>query len=178
MHYCTKKQDINFQKYQRAIYVFVLIAIQIIMKWVYIQYKVSCTMVYWIILSMFQTDIVFRSITSSLNLNLDDATVGVPFTMTFELEVPPPTTPNVATPYVLEIFAPFDGSAPIFSVCSFKVISVGKDLPCLRKDDLVTEYSSRVTGVSPLDSDRAKIDLGTSEPPFSNLFIASLKQFW
>ncbi|XP_060593720.1 uncharacterized protein LOC132748179 [Ruditapes philippinarum] len=106
------------------------------------------------------TDIQFNSVSSSLNSNLDDATVGVPFSMTYELEVPPPTTPSVATQYILEILAPFDGTAPIFSVCSFEVISVGQDMPCLVKEDLVTEYSSRVTGDTPLDADRAKIDLG------------------
>jgi hypothetical protein len=80
--------------------------------------------------------------------------------MTYVLEVPPPTTPSVATQYILEILAPFDGTAPIFSVCSFEVISVGQDMPCVVKEDLVTEYSSRVTGDTPLDADRAKIDLG------------------
>ncbi|XP_053377525.1 uncharacterized protein LOC123529018 [Mercenaria mercenaria] len=105
------------------------------------------------------TDPVFMSVTSSLSPTLDDAVVGQPFSLTYEIQVPPPTTDGVASHYVLEILAPFDGT-PIFSVCSFKVTSVGQDLPCLRTEDLVTEYSSRVTGSTPSESDRAIIDLG------------------
>lgn len=97
--------------------------------------------------------------TSSLNSTMSDATVGQPFMLTYDLKVPFPVTEGVASHYILEVLAPFDVT-PIFSVCSFEVIYVGQDLPCIKTDDLVTEYSSRVADGSSIEPDRANIDLG------------------
>lgn len=82
-----------------------------------------------------------------------------PFDVTYTVRVPIPTTPGVSSHYTVEILALMNGQTPEFSVCQFKVISVGSGLNCLLPEDLETVYSSRSGGIYQ-ESDKATIDLG------------------
>ena len=77
--------------------------------------------------------------------------------MTVDISIPAPVTPGVATPYVLEVLAPFN-AAGIFKVCSFEIVSIGRDMPCLNKDAIKPTYSTREAGGTTADG--ATLDLG------------------
>ena len=78
--------------------------------------------------------------------------------MLVDISIPAPATPGVATPYVLEVLAPFSTTA-IFKLCSLEIVYVGRDLPCVNKDELVAEYHSSASPAGDL-ADRATLDLG------------------
>ena len=113
---------------------------------------------------LFQTNLSFVNLTTDL-VGLQ-ATIGEPFKVLVDISIPAPSTPGVATPYVLEVLAPFLSTA-IFKLCAFEIVNVGRDLPCVNKDELVATYYSRATSTSSL-ADRATIDLG-------KIFIISIK---
>ena len=85
-----------------------------------------------------------------------EATIGEPFRVLLDISIPAPTTSGVASPYVLEVLAPFSTTG-IFKVCSFEVVSVGRDLPCINKDDIEATFYSRATDGTV--ADRATLDL-------------------
>ena len=109
----------------------------------------------------FQTDPSFVSLTTDLT-NLV-ATIGEPFKVVVAFSIPAPTTAGVATPYTLEVLAPFSTTG-IFKLCSFEIISVGRDLPCVNKDEAETTYYTR--GSSGSVADRATI--GPSKYPIGH----------
>ena len=111
----------------------------------------------WVnIISFFQTNPVFVSLTTDLTALT--ATIGEPFKVLVDISIPAPSTPGVATPYVLEVLAPFSTTA-IFKLCSLEIVSVGRDLPCVNKDELVPTYHSSATPAGAL-ADRGTLDMG------------------
>lgn len=105
---------------------------------------------------LFQTTPAFVNLTT--NLGGLSATIGEPFKVLVDISIPAPATVGVATPYVLEVLSPFSTTG-IFKLCSFEIVSVGRDLPCLNKDKVVTRYGTQATDGSNLP-DRATMDLG------------------
>ena len=122
---------------------------------------------------LLQTNPVFVSLTTDLT-GLQ-ATIGEPFTVTVDISIPAPATPGVATPYVLEVLAPFN-AAGIFKVCSFEIVSIGRDMPCLNKDAIKPTYSTREAGGTTADG--ATLNLGKGYCDQRARVITVSEKFW
>ena len=90
------------------------------------------------------------------------ATVGESFTITYKLSIPAPSQTGAGSSYVFQVLAPFTTEAK-FSVCSLQIVSVGKDLPCIKVEDLEPVYLSRSTDAITLP-DTATLDIGMFYP--------------
>ncbi|KAK3592304.1 hypothetical protein CHS0354_030640 [Potamilus streckersoni] len=96
--------------------------------------------------SVVPPSVMLTAATTSVN-------IGDPFVVEIDITVPN----TIASQYILEVLAPVSGTDALYQVCKVSVVSVGKNMPCVDRDQTPVYTSRNVSGTIP---DRAVINFG------------------